>query len=68
MAEKKSYYKLEIIEMAERRRFTQEQISCFLNLYDNMSSGYTIDMLDRFEYSVNGPVLEEKHPSSYREL
>ena len=68
MAEEKTYYKREIVSMAEKRGFTPHQISCFLNFYNNMPKGYTVDMLDRFEYSVNGPVLGRNHPSSYREL
>lgn len=68
MAEEKTYYKREIMDMAQKRGFTQHQISCFLNFYNNMSKGYTVDMLDRFEYSVNGPVIGRNHPLTYREL
>lgn len=66
--EEKTYYKREIVNIAEKRGFSEHQISCFLNFYDNMPKGYTVDMLDRFEYSVNGPVMGCNHPSSYREL
>lgn len=66
--EEKTLYKREAVEIAERRGWSAHQISCFLNYYDNMPKGYTVDMIDRFEYSVNGPVIGRNHPSAYREI
>ena len=62
------FYKREIIMICEDRGFTPEQITCFLNFYGNMDYGYTIEMVDQIEYSVNGPVMLRNHPDLYEHI
>ena len=58
-------YAWQITEIMEKRGFTAEQIRQFFNVYPDKGDGYTEEMADAFEYSVNCPVIEENHPSSY---
>lgn len=68
MTEERKMYKQEAVRICEERGWSGEQIAQFLNLYGDITYGYTMDMIDRYEYSVNGPVIEELHPSAYRDL
>lgn len=61
-------YARQITEIMKKRGFDAEQIRQFFGMYPDKGKDYTIDMLDRFEYSVNGPVIEEIHPISYQEI
>lgn len=64
----RTYYKREIIQICEDRGFTQLQVMRFLNLYNNMEKGYTKQMVDQFEFAVNGPVMLRNHPDMHEQL
>ena len=68
MTEEKKMYQREAVRICEGRGWDAEQIRQFLNVHGNMTYGYTLDMIDSFEYSVNGPVIEDLHPSMMRNL
>ena len=61
-------YARQITEIMKKRGFDDEQIRQFFGVYPDKGNEYTVDMLDRFEYSVNGPVIEEIYPSSCRKI
>lgn len=56
------YYKRDIIRICENRGFRPLDIERFLNTYDNMTYGYTVQMVDQFEYSVNNMTMSRLHP------
>ena len=56
------YYKRDIIRICENRGFRPIDIQWFLNTYDNMPYGYTIQMVDQFEYSINTRTMSRLHP------
>lgn len=56
------YTRSEIVEICQKRRWSDTMVRQFLNLHGNEPTGYTVSMLDAFEYSVNGPVLGAIHP------
>ena len=58
----RKYYQRDIIRICEDRGWTPLEIDQFLNLYDRMTYGYTIEMVDQIEYSVNGGVMKRLHP------
>ena len=58
----KKYYQRDIIRICEERGFRPVDIERFLNFYDNMIYGYTVEMVDQFEFSVNGSVMKRLHP------
>ena len=60
--EEKKYYKQDIIRICQGRGFDPNEIREFLNLYDSMTYGYTLQMVDQFEFAVNGPVMKRLHP------
>ena len=68
MEPKRTYSKREIIMICEDRGFTPWQIGQFLNFYGDMAVGYTVEMVDQIEYSVNGGVMLRNHPDMYQEL
>ena len=59
-------YARQAIEIMESRGYTPKQIEQFFAVYPDKGDQYTEEMIDTFEYSVNGPVLSKNHPSSYR--
>lgn len=61
-------YAREITEVMEDRGFSPKQIKQFFNVYPDKGNDYSVEMVDSFEYSVNGPVIEKKHPSTFRKL
>ena len=60
--EEKEFYKRDIIRICQERGWKPDHIQMFLNLYDNMTYGWTVSMVDQYEFSVNGPVIERLHP------
>lgn len=56
------YYQRDIIRICEKRGFRPIDIEHFLNTYDNMPYGYTVQMVDQFEYSVNNQAMSHLHP------
>ena len=61
--EEKKHYKQDIIRICQGRGFDPNEIREFLNLYDNMTYGYTLQDVDQFEFAVNGPVMKRLHPN-----
>ena len=61
-------YARQATEIMEDRGFTPEQIRQFFAVYPDKGSDYTEDMIDLYEFSVNGPVLESNHPDMFREI
>ena len=51
-------YARQITEIMKKRGFDDEQIRQFFGVYPEKGNDYSVDMLDRFEYSVNGPVID----------
>ena len=62
MNEEKQMYQRDAVRICEDRGWKPEAIQQFLNLYGNRKYGYTISMIDQYEFSVNGPVIEDLHP------
>ena len=62
MNKEKKYYQRDIIRICQDRGFNPKEIRDFINLYDGMTFGYTLQMVDQFEYAVNGPVMKRLHP------
>ena len=60
--EERKYYQRDIIRICQGRGFNPNEIREFLNLYDNMTYGYTLQDVDQFEFAVNGPVMKRLHP------
>lgn len=60
--EEKQFNKRDVIRICENRGWRPLHIQQFLNLYDNMAYGYTLSMVDQYEFSVNGPVIGCLHP------
>ena len=60
--EDSKYYQRDIIRICENRGFRPLDIEHFLNTYDNMVYGYTVEMVDQFEYSVNNMTMSRLHP------
>ena len=58
----RKYYQRDIIRICEGRGWTPVEIEQFLNLYNHMTYGYTIEMVDQIEYIVNGGVMKRLHP------
>ena len=65
--EEKKYNQRDIIRICQNRGFGPKEINDFLNLYDRMSFGYTLQMVDQFEFAVNGPVMKRLHPNMIAE-
>ena len=65
--EEKQYYQRDIVRVCESRGFDPKEIDDFLNLYNRMTFGYTLQMVDQFEYAVNGPVMKRLHPNMISE-
>ena len=61
--EERKYYLRDIIRICESRGFDAKEIEDFLNLYDHMAYGYTLQDVDQFEFAVNGPVMKRLHPN-----
>ena len=61
--EERKYYQRDIIQICKRRGWDPKEIENFLNLYDHMAFGYTLQMVDQFEFAVNGPVMKRLHPN-----
>ena len=61
--EEQKYYQRDIIRICQERGFDPKEIEDFLNLYDRMTWGYTLQMVDQFEFAVNGPVMKRLHPN-----
>ena len=61
-------YAREITEVMEDRGFSPKQIKQFFNVYPDKGNDYSVEMVDTFEYSVNGPVIENNHPSTFRKI
>lgn len=66
--ETRTYSRREIVQICRDRGFTPMQEYYFLNTHNNMTYGYTIEMVDQFEYSINGPVMLRNHPDMYDRL
>ena len=62
-AEEHKYYQRDIIRICEDRGWTPKEIMWFLNQYDNMTFGWTLQMVDQCEFSVNGGVMKRLHPN-----
>lgn len=60
--EEKQFNKRDVIRICENRGWRPLHIQQFLNLYNDMAYGYTLSMVDQYEFSVNGPVMERLHP------
>ena len=58
----RKYYQRDIIRICEQRGFRPVDIERFLNFYDRMLYGYTVEMVDQFEFSVNGSTMKRLHP------
>ena len=65
--EEKKYYQRDIIRICQGRGFDPKEVNDFLTLYDHMTFGYTLQMVDQFEYAVNGPVMKRLHPNDIAE-
>ena len=65
--EEKKYYLRDIVRVCESRGFDPKEIDDFLNLYNRMTYGYTLQDVDQFEYAVNGPVMKRLHPNMISE-
>jgi len=65
--EEKKYYQRDIIRICQNRGWDPKEINDFLNLYDRMTFGYTLQMVDQMEYAVNGPVMKRLHPNAISE-
>lgn len=61
--EEKKYYQRDIIRICQSRGFDPKEIQEFINLYDGMTYGYTLQDVDQFEFAVNGPVMKRLHPN-----
>ena len=61
--EERKYYQRDIIRICQERGWDPKEINNFLNLYDRMTFGYTLQMVDQFEFAVNGPVMKRLHPN-----
>ena len=61
--EEKKYYQRDIIRICQDRGWDAKEIENFLNLYDHMAYGYTLQDVDQVEYAVNGPVMKRLHPN-----
>ena len=61
--EEQKYYQRDIIRICQERGFDLKEIEDFLNLYGHMAWGYTLQMVDQFEFAVNGPVMKRLHPN-----
>ena len=64
MSEEKKFYIRDIVRICEDRGWKPEHIQQFLNLWNDMPYGYTISMVDQYEWSLNGPVMVYLHPDS----
>ena len=58
-------YAREITEVMEDRGFSPKQIKQFFNVYPDKGNDYSVEMVDAFEYSVNGPVIDSN--SEYKD-
>ena len=65
MNEERKYYQRDIIRICQERGWKPDHIQDFLNLYNNMTYGYTLQDVDQFEFAVNGPVMRYLHPNMY---
>lgn len=65
--EEKKYYQRDIIRICQNRGWDPKEVQDFLNLYDRMTFGYTLQMVDQFEFAVNGPVMKRLHPNDIEE-
>ena len=65
--EEKKYNLRDIVLVCQRRGWDRKEIENFLNLYDRMTYGYTLQMVDQFEFAVNGPVMKRLHPNMIEE-
>ena len=61
--EEKKYSQRDIIGICQSRGWDAKEIDDFLNVYDHMSYGYTLQDVDQFEYAINGPVMKRLHPN-----
>ena len=61
--EERQYYQRDIIRICQGRGWDPKEIENFLNVYDHMAFGYTLQDVDQFEFSVNGPVMKRLHPN-----
>ena len=61
--EERKYYQRDIIRICQDRGFTPKDIENFLNLYNRMTYGYTLQDVDQFEFAINGPVMKRLHPN-----
>lgn len=61
--EEKKYYQRDIIRICQGRGWDPKEIENFLNVYDRMTFGYTLQDVDQFEFAVNGPVMKRLHPN-----
>ena len=65
--EEKKYYQRDIIRICQDRGWDAKEIEDFLNLYDHMAYGYTLQDVDQVEYAINGPVMKRLHPDMISE-
>ena len=61
--EEQKFYQRDIIRICQDRGFDPKEIEDFLNLYGHIAWGYTLQMVDQFEFAVNGPVMRRLHPN-----
>ena len=61
-------YARQATQIMEDRGFTPEQIRQFFAVYPDKGSEYTEDMINVFEASANGPVIEYLHPDSWKKI
>lgn len=59
-------YARQAIEIMENRGFSPRQIDQFFAVWPDKGRDYTVEMIDQFEFSVNGPVMGRNHPELYR--
>ena len=65
--EEKKYNLRDIVLICQRRGWDRKEIENFLNLYNRMTYGYTLQDVDQFEFAVNGPVMKRLHPNMIEE-
>ena len=65
--EEKKYYQRDIIRICQDRGWDAKEIEDFLNLFDHMAYGYTLQDVDQVEYAINGPVAKRLHPDMISE-
>jgi hypothetical protein len=65
--EEKKYYQRDIIRICKDRGWDAKEIEDFLNLYNHMAYGYTLQDVDQVEYAINGPVMKRLHPDMITE-